>query len=406
MDIKLIVAFLALAIMDFAACYQRHRAASFKLDKIHALSSYHMDNRVSDTNMHFCLFFDGGSRSVRSDSSVYGAGGYNLFLSNNRTHPYAGDTLIHIINGSIWYGQDVSSHEAEYLSLCDGLRAMHSLHKRSEPSMATPLPNYLSMNDYTLNIFSDSEIVVRYLRNRALMLRNSRLQRAHNDAVYLLDGLACLWDIKHINRESNVYADSLARLALDSMSSETFLHSLSPFQWLSVQSVGILICQFTVKNKPIGVTIELYLKVNGQMFPVCLSESDSPSNPWLQSDAIYLELNIATTNQIEFITSVGYPSTSIDRKICSYSYPFRYGEPADRDAALSCLSHAYPLHESSDDDPAEGFHISSYGMLINGAADDKDGNIIHALAERGKGTASIKDPVQEDDVCVSGKATE
>jgi ribonuclease HI len=89
---------------------------------------------------------------------------------------------------------DKTNNEAEYLSMIQGIKAS------------------LDLNIRKLNIFSDSELIVKQI-NGEYKLKNPRMF-ALNQTVFTYLNQLELWSVSHVRRELNVRADELSKIGM------------------------------------------------------------------------------------------------------------------------------------------------------------------------------------------------
>ena len=86
---------------------------------------------------------------------------------------------------------DKTNNESEYLALLEGLNVS------------------LELNIMTINIYADSELVVRQV-NGVYKVKNYRMKVLHSDVINLLEKFN-EWSLDHINRDNNQIADKLSK---------------------------------------------------------------------------------------------------------------------------------------------------------------------------------------------------
>ena len=131
------------------------------------------------------LYVDGASRGNPGECSI-GAVAFNE----------EGDEILQV---SEYIGEGTNNF-AEYEAL---IRALNGLLKIKS----------IQTGDSHLQIFSDSELMVLQIKGE-YKVKHFQLREQHKTVSILLRAFA-KFDIKHIKRELNEYADSLANKALD-----------------------------------------------------------------------------------------------------------------------------------------------------------------------------------------------
>ena len=86
---------------------------------------------------------------------------------------------------------DKTNNESEYLALLEGLNVS------------------LELNIMNINIYADSELVVRQV-NGVYKVKNYRMKVLHSDVINLLEKFN-VWSLDHINRDNNQTADKLSK---------------------------------------------------------------------------------------------------------------------------------------------------------------------------------------------------
>ena len=89
------------------------------------------------------------------------------------------------------YLDDATNNEAEYSALIKGIECG------------------LDMNLININIFSDSELIVKQV-NGDYKVKNDRMKKLHHKVINLLKGYNT-WTIQHVMRDKNVIADKLSK---------------------------------------------------------------------------------------------------------------------------------------------------------------------------------------------------
>ena len=84
-----------------------------------------------------------------------------------------------------------TNNESEYLALLEGLNIS------------------LELNIMNINIYADSELVVRQV-NGVYKVKNYRMKVLHSDVINLLEKFN-EWSLDHINRDNNQIADKLSK---------------------------------------------------------------------------------------------------------------------------------------------------------------------------------------------------
>ena len=100
-----------------------------------------------------------------------------------------------------------TNNEAEYRSLLRGLEVLRKLLNENDHESATSDES----RPGTLEIFMDSELVVRQVEGR-YKVKNERLRPLYQQVRALLDDLPA-WKIRHVPRAQNAEADRLANAA-------------------------------------------------------------------------------------------------------------------------------------------------------------------------------------------------
>lgn len=122
---------------------------------------------------NYILYFDGG---CWPSGNGKGYGSYEIRDNDNNVI----DCKLRI-----QFGNNLTSNQAEYLSLIEGLKYLINNHKEVQ-----------------LKIYSDSNLVVNQV-NRAWKCKNNRLKELRAEVLKLLD-LFNRWEIKWHGRENNL----------------------------------------------------------------------------------------------------------------------------------------------------------------------------------------------------------
>jgi ribonuclease HI len=133
---------------------------------------------IPEKNNNIYMYTDGASRG---NPGLAGAG-FVIYSESGET----------IKKGKKFLGKK-TNNEAEYLALILALKS-------------------LSENKCTLNIFSDSELMVKQL-NGEYKVKNEKLKPLFNEVQKLLENIN--YKISHIKRDKNKIADKLANEAID-----------------------------------------------------------------------------------------------------------------------------------------------------------------------------------------------
>ena len=166
---------------------------NFKQDEITAIQAAINSKDLSDTNKDILksmihqpkqnannaeLFVDGASDLHSKTAGIGGA----LFLNGTEIASFAVPLF------------DKTNNEAEYMSMIKGIQSS------------------LELNIMNLNIFSDSELVVKQI-NGEYKIKNDRMMKLHSsvyDNLHQLDS----WTVTHVRREKNTRADALSKVGL------------------------------------------------------------------------------------------------------------------------------------------------------------------------------------------------
>lgn len=104
-----------------------------------------------------------------------------------------------------------TNNEAEYRSLVRGLEVLRDLLKKNDHESSTTKASDAERKATSLEIFMDSELVVRQVEGR-YKVKNERLRPLYEQVRALLDEWPT-WKIRHVPRAQNAEADRLANAA-------------------------------------------------------------------------------------------------------------------------------------------------------------------------------------------------
>lgn len=126
-------------------------------------------------------------------------------------------TSLDLFQGFSWLGTEITSHAAEYWALIKALLYFQAYQHQY----------LLCLNQkYHLEIQGDSQVLINYLtaRNQIYKLRDRKLSILHQYTQCLLQSLNMTVSFQYIPRENNSIADSLARSASISRTSQVSFH--------------------------------------------------------------------------------------------------------------------------------------------------------------------------------------
>eukprot|EP01041_Mallomonas_annulata_P008342 gene8342-17180_t len=219
-------------------------------------------------NNRIRLLFDGGSRGSQG---FHGASG-GIFICNSPkqsaeepTHKYSSDVLGHkLYQASFWFGKHISSHEAEYLALLEGLYSLSRIMDTQDLRYST---------DIIIN--GDSEIIIKDLNKSNAHKKSKNIFHLHEYCKALIASFPNV-RLEHISRANNHITDNLA----------------------TIDSIPIDINFNYIENNNILIKFEIFDRINKEIhttteFNLNLPSADKNSNSndkYLQWQQIHLPL--------------------------------------------------------------------------------------------------------------------
>lgn len=157
------------------------------------------------------VFFDGGCKMREKNLSGGAAIAYKYkYECNNYDNEY--NNYDKVFQCQYCYGNELhyNSHVIEYLSLINAIQAI----------------KYYISNDNDIDnieLLGDSAIVINHIKNKYDRKKDFYLQQYHSLASSLLDSVNTKLELKHIPRENNTLADTLANKGMNELTSVSSL---------------------------------------------------------------------------------------------------------------------------------------------------------------------------------------